>query len=199
MLIGSIILAGGSSERMGQPKPGLAWRDSSMLLDRIDTMLDYASSVVVVARDVNQELPPLNTDCELVFDNEPGSGPLGAVVRGMEEIETSCAAAIVLGCDFPFFDDDAARWLVDQLGEDNGAVPMNGDTPQPLCAIYRTSLLPDMQSALRADKRAAQALVDLPGVIKIDADAVRAFAPDQRFLFNVNTPDEYEQAKQWMS
>lgn len=199
MLIGAIILAGGSSERMGQSKPALPWGDSTMLLERIETMLQFAGEVVVVARDADQELPPLHTECDLVFDPEPGAGPLGAILAGMKEVARHCEAALVVGCDFPFFDERAARFVSECLGEKNGAVPQLDGTPQPLCAIYRTLLIPEIEAALADGAKAANKLLDLRSVVTIDEATIRAFDADARFLFNVNTPEDYEQAKQWKS
>lgn len=199
MLIGAIILAGGESERMGRSKASLEWRGSSLLGDRVAAMLDCAYPVVVVARDREQELPPLDTECEVVFDGDPSGGPLVAVLAGLGALADRCDAAVVIGCDFPFVDARVVAWLGRELGERAGAVPTDGGTPQPLCAIYRTSLLPGVRGLVERGERAALALLDLDGVARLDEAAVAHFDPERRFLWNVNTEADYEQALQWSS
>ena len=76
MHLGSIVLAGGRSRRLGKPKVSLPWGESTLLYETVVTLLDCTFPVVVVARDERQELPPLHTECELAFDGDPGGGPL---------------------------------------------------------------------------------------------------------------------------
>jgi molybdopterin-guanine dinucleotide biosynthesis protein A len=197
MILASIVLAGGHGQRMGQPKAALPWRDSTLLLDRIETLLRCTHPVVVVARDEDQELPPLHTECELTFDTSPGEGPLGGVLAGMRFCAEDSDAVLVLAVDLPFVDERVVGWLADQLGERAGVVPVSGGKPQPLCAIYRTSLLQDIEALVASGERAAQALVRLPGVATLD-DAP-PFDRERRFLFNLNTPEDLERARRWMS
>lgn len=200
MLIGAIVLAGGSSERMQEPKAALRWGDASLLYDRTRAMLECAYPVVVVRRDEEQPLPPLDTECEVTVDAVPGgNGPLPAILAGLRSVADRCDAAIVMGVDFPFFERAHAHWLAERLGDHDGAVPMDGEEPQPVCAIYRTKLLADVEKLVADGKRAARAMLDLPRVVTIDTKTVEAFDAERRFLFNVNTPEDYAQAEKWRS
>lgn len=195
MILGSIVLAGGSSSRMGRPKESLPWGDGTLLLHTITTLLDCTYPVVVVARDDHQDLPPLHTECELVFDDQPGEGPIQAIETGLRALETRSDAVFVAGCDLPFLTGAAVSWLAEQLGDHAGIVPRVDGQPQPLCAIYRTRLRGRVQELVQRGERRAQALAELPGVIAIDETAVRGFDPRLRFCRDVDTPDEYERAR----
>ncbi len=199
MLIGSIILAGGHSERMNQPKASLEWGDASMLHSRVECMLACAHPVVVVGRDPDQDLPPIDQEAEIVYDSLPGEGPLVGMLAGLERVTWECDAAVVFGCDFPFFDADTLRWLLGQLGDHDAAIPVVDGQPQPLCAIYRTSIATKVSELVKNGERKAQALAGLDNVVLIDDAAITAFDPERRFLFNVNSEDDYQQALQWKS
>ena len=199
MLIGSIVLAGGKSERMQSPKAELLWGDGSLLFDRVEAMLACSYPVVVVRRLADQALPPINTEAETTVDAIPDGGPLVGIRSGLEHVADRCDAAVAIGCDFPFFTGDTLHWLNEQLGDHAGVVPMNGDTPQPLCGLYRVSLLDELKRAIEGGKREAKAMLELSGVVTIDTATVDAYDKERRFLHNINTQEEYEQALKWKS
>lgn len=199
MLIGSVVLAGGDSQRMGEPKTSLAWGDATLLTAAVDSLLECCFPVVVVAQDRDQELPPLDTESELAFDSIPGGGPLIGALAGIEKAHERCDAVMLVGCDFPFVNGNTIDWLCDQLGDANAAIPTNVDTPQPLCAIYRCSVLPQLRELVEGGERTAQALAKLSGVRLIDDATVTAFDSERRFLWNVNSREDYDKAREWMS
>ncbi len=191
MIVGSIILAGGPSERMGQPKAGLDWGGQSMLLRAITELLDCSHPVVVVSRSPENELPPLHTECDLVFDERPGEGPLAAIETGLRALDDRCDAALVTACDMPFLDDRAFAWLCDQLGDHSGVVPVVDGKPQPMAGIYHVREIPAIHALVNGGERRAQALAELAGVHLIPEEEVRAFDPEARFCRDCDTPEEY--------
>ena len=107
MLVGSLILAGGRSRRMGRPKEALPFADGTLLGNVAELLLDCTWPVLVVSRDADQELPPLPLEAALVHDDQPGSGPLAAIRTGMQQLRASGElgeqdAVFVTGCDAPF-------------------------------------------------------------------------------------------------
>lgn len=194
MQLGSIVLTGGESRRMGEPKECLAWGDSTLLLHTVVTLLDCTYPVVVTARDGHQALPPLHTDCELVYDSMPGEGPLVGIEAGMQFLAGQCDATLVVGCDMPFLTAASVSWLADQLGDASGVVPLIDQHPQPLAAIYRLDLLPQVKELLAAGERRARALVELPGIRTLSRDEVAQFDPELDFLRSIDTPEDYRKA-----
>lgn len=194
MILGSMVLAGGRSDRMGRSKPDLPWGDGSLLLHTVQVLLDCTHPVVVVARDDHQELPPLHTESELIFDPRPGEGPLQAVEAGMRFVAGKCDAVFVAGCDLPFLDSTVVGRLFDLLGDRNAVIPILDGKPQPLCAIYSNKLLPKVTALVQRGERRAQALCELEGVRILTADELRALDPRQRFCRDVDTPEDYQRA-----
>ncbi|MGA1522436.1 MAG: hypothetical protein ACO4CZ_00555, partial [Planctomycetota bacterium] len=52
-----------------------------------------------------------------------------------------------------------------------------------------------IRELVRGGERRAQALAELPGIQLLSEEACRAFDPELRFLRDIDTPEEYEQAR----
>src|SRR5205823_13441144 len=78
-----VILAGGRSSRMGRPKAWLDF-DGVPLLQRIINRLEASFSHFLVVAAPGQELP--RTAARVVYDEQPGEGPLGGLVVGLREL-----------------------------------------------------------------------------------------------------------------
>lgn len=202
MRLGAIILAGGRSTRMGRAKDSLPFGDNTLLGRVAGTLAACTSPVVVVARDAAQALPPLPAGTGLVFDEQPGQGPLAGLATGLRHLRDRGAlgphdAALLAACDQPFWTADAVRWLAAQLAAAPQAplvMPFAGGALQPLAAVYRLAVLPSIDAMLQRGKRAPHDLAALPGARTLTEAELRAFDPALRFLQNVNTPEEYERA-----
>jgi molybdopterin-guanine dinucleotide biosynthesis protein A len=196
MQLGSIVLAGGRSHRMGSPKESLPFRGTTLLGHTVATLMQCTYPVVVVARDPGQELPPLPLESELVFDGAPDQGPLVGLIAGLEALAGSCEAAFVTACDVPFLTARAVGGLADRLGDRDMVIPRAGGKLQPLSAIYRTGVLAAARALLAEGIRTPRTLAERVNARILEADEVALFDPTGGLLRNVNSPDEYEAARQ---
>ena len=199
MRLGSIILTGGKSDRMGKPKASLPFGDNTLLGRTVDMLLSCTYPVVVVARDTNQveaELPPVPLEADIVHDPEEhqGSGPLAGLLAGLGHVGGRCTAAFLTGCDVPFLTPGAVEWLAEQLGVHDLVIPEVGGMLQPLCAIYRTSIEPAVRKLLATDDRSLHGLTGSTNARVLTEAEVSAFDPSLRFLRGVNSPEEYQAA-----
>jgi molybdopterin-guanine dinucleotide biosynthesis protein A len=195
MNLGSIVLTGGRSQRMGRPKESLTFLDGTLLGRAVDTLILCTYPVLIVARDARQELPPLAIESEVVVDDDPEAGPLAAFATGLRHARARCDAVLLASCDLPFLSQAAVGWLATQLQDQDAVIPSLGGTLQPLTAIYRTSVLPEVERLLAAGERAPRALAERVRSKVLDEAALRAFDPELRFLRNVNTPEELAAAR----
>ncbi len=194
MKLGSIILAGGRSRRMGQPKESLPFQDNSLLGHTVDTLLDCTFPVYVVARDTEQELPPLCLEVEFAYDQESDQGPLMGIRSGLEALQGQCDAAFVIGCDHPYLDPDSVGWLAQQLGDHDMVIVKAGDTLQPLGAIYRLSILDTVKTMLAEGIHTPKTLVDRVRARIISEEELTAFDPEHHLIRNLNSPEDYQKA-----
>lgn len=198
MRLGSIILAGGKSNRMGKPKASLPFGDNTLLGRAVDTLLSCTYPVVVVARDAHQaeELPPVSVEADIIHDAEAhrGQGPLAGLLAGLHHLSDKCTAAFLTGCDAPFLTPRVVEWLAEQLGDHDLVIPEVTGALQPLCAVYRTSLAQAVSNLLTADDRSLHSLVNTADAHCLREEEIRAFDRSLRFLRGVNTAEEYQAA-----
>ena len=195
MLLGSIILAGGRSRRMGRAKEALPLGDNTLLGRTVDTMLSCTHPVVVVARDAEQELPPLTLEADVVFDESPDGGPLVGMLAGLRAIAAHCDAAFVIGCDCPRLRPDDVDWLADRLGDHDMVIANIDGVLQPLGAIYRVRILPLLEQLLTDGIRTPRTLAERCDARVLCEAEVDAFDPARGFLTNLNCPEDYERAR----
>jgi molybdopterin-guanine dinucleotide biosynthesis protein A len=200
--IGGIVLAGGRSTRMGEPKAALEWHGST-LLRRVTGIVGRAvSGPVVVVRAPGQALPPLPAGVEITEDAREGRGPLQGLAAGLAALDDQADAVFLSSTDVPFLHPAFVRRVVAALDDESDVVlPRARGFAQPLAAAYRTSLRPVVERLLAADRLRPAFLFEACRVKRLDEDALladRAVATlDARLdsVLNLNEPDDYESAR----
>jgi len=199
MRIGSLILAGGRSIRMGQPKESLPFRGGT-LLGRLATELQTCSEpVVVVARGGDQILPPLPTGVLVTADERPDGGPLWGMRSGLRYLRQhghlGAGDAVFVGaCDAPFVRADFVAWLASQLGGAQLVMPCVAGILQPLCAVYRLDVLAAIDELLAGNVRTPRSLAAAVPSRIVDERDLEQVDPTYRSVENVNTPEDYARA-----
>ena len=117
--IALILLAAGSSSRMGQSKQLLQYRGKTLLHHAVDAGVasGCAPIVVVVGHDAGAMRDELKTTAAIVADNGDWQQGMGTSIRvGVERVEREApqtAAVVIAVCDQPLVDAKVLRRLVD--------------------------------------------------------------------------------------
>ncbi|MBM4396754.1 MAG: molybdenum cofactor guanylyltransferase [Deltaproteobacteria bacterium] len=178
-----VVLAGGRSERFGSDKR-IALLDGASLLDRAVAILREVAPRVLVSLARGE---PAVAGLEAARDDRPDAGPLAGIAAGLRAASTPLCA--FLPVDMPLVPPALLLALADAAG-DRGAVVDDGRGIQPLVAVYPRSLLPLAEEALARGERAVHRLALRANAAALGPDALRAFGDPDRFLLNVNTPDD---------
>ena len=196
MILGSIILAGGRSRRMGQAKESLRFGQSTLLGHTVDTLLSCTYPVLVVARNEEQALPPITLEAEVIFDERIDEGPLTGILTGMRHLQglRECDAVFVTGCDSPFLDAAAVGFLAAHLGDADLVMPRVDSHLQPLCAIYRLALVDEIGKMVKSDIHTPKTLGERAGARILSESEIDAYDPGRSFLVNINSEDDYKAA-----
>lgn len=199
MRLGALILAGGRSVRMGRPKEFLPFGGETMLGRAARLLAAACQPVLVLARDADQPLPPLPATCARLADERPDAGPLAGLALGLQRLRQHHGfeaddALLLTGCDLPWLDAAAVRWLLQRLGAADLVMPRAAGTLHPLAAIYRLRLTGAVDAALAAGGGTPRALLATSRVTIVDERELRTFDPELRLLANVNTPAEHAAA-----
>jgi molybdopterin-guanine dinucleotide biosynthesis protein A len=193
LTIGGIVLCGGRSRRMGRPKLALPFGPETML-GRVVRRLGEAAGPVVVVAAPGQALPTLAADVSVARDRRENRGPLEGLAVGLRAIGDRADAAFVTACDVPLLRPDFARRMAALLEDFDAAVPHIGGFDEPLAAIYRRGILPQVETLLKADRLRPTYLFDMVRTRRVADDELTDIDPDLDSLFNVNRPEDYQTA-----
>jgi molybdopterin-guanine dinucleotide biosynthesis protein A len=188
--VGGIILCGGESLRMNYPKVLLPLGQELMLQRVIRIVSEVVSPVIIVAsRD--QELPEIPDSIRVVYDVNPGAGPLPAIAMGLGELERDCQAAFVSACDTPLIHKDMIQAILSKLAEYDLAMVREGQWYHPLAAVYRTSLVETIEEMLAARIQRPIDLAERVNSAFLDVEELRSIDPQLHGLRNINTREQY--------
>ena len=191
----AVILTGGKSSRMGQPKALLPFDDEPLIAHIIRRLgRIFAETVVVAAPD--QELPPLPV--ALVHDQVAYQGPVSGIYHGLKAATKE--VCFVTSCDAPFLNLALISHLLSQITDWDVVVPFWQERFQPLHAVYRRSVAPLLHEQLERSELRPISLYPKVRTREISEDEVRRFDPEGLSFLNMNTPQDYQAAvDRWRS
>ncbi len=187
-----IILAGGSSSRMGKnkallPLPG---NQAVTFVGYLVSLLEACcSETLIVACNHAQALEYVFPGVRVTIDEIPGIGPLMGLYSGLSAIQTT--HALVIAVDLPCVKPALLSFLLSQpLPADTLLVPLVHEIPQVLLAIYPRSILPVVKEQLQQGRRDLRCLLQVAPVQFIEEAQLLQIDPQLRSFINVNTPEE---------
>ncbi|MCH7766342.1 MAG: molybdenum cofactor guanylyltransferase [Acidobacteria bacterium] len=184
---------------MGRDKALLELAGRPLALRTADILRPLVDQVVLVGapeRCAHLGLPVL-------ADRVAGKGPLAGMVTALAA--TAHEWNLVLACDLPYMETRALEVLLHLVASTpnvDAIVPrMEEGWPrlrrgwQPLCAAYHRRCLPAFERVLDSDHpKIARAFGDLR-VRAVTAAELERFALSARMFKNMNTPEDYEEAR----
>lgn len=190
MKTAAVILAGGMSRRMGRDKAALPFGDETMLsrLVRI-----YRPHFDLIAVSVNTAGRFDTYGAMEVVDRHPGDGPLAGLEAAF--LDTGADLIFLTGTDLPLGDAALALHLVEARGEHDVCLIRSEKGPEPLFAVYSSSCLKAIQTALAQGRRSMFSLLQQVDTLEIPAESLTEF-PVRQVLTNVNDPVEYARVLQ---
>ncbi len=193
-----IILAGGSSRRMGKNKALLSLPGNQAV-----TFVEYLASLLVkccsetliVVRDKPYVKSYAFPGVRVAYDKTPGIGPLMGLYSGLSAITKE--RALVVAVDLPCIQPALLSFLLSQpLSTDSLLVPLVQNVPQVLLAIYPRSVIPVIGDQLQQGRRDLRCLLEVAPVQFVEEAQLRQIDPQLRSFVNINTPEELQQMLQ---
>jgi molybdopterin-guanine dinucleotide biosynthesis protein A len=192
--VGGIILCGGRSSRMGQPKAWLPFGDE-LMLPRVARRLGAVVSPLVVVAAPGQDVPTLPAAVTIVRDDIEGRGPLQGLAAGLRALVGRAEAAYLSSCDVPFLRPAFISRLIESLGDADIAVPHAEGYHHPLAAVYRVEpVLTAVCQLLEANRMRPVFLFEAVPTRVLEAETFADIDPTLQSLRNLNTPEDYEAA-----
>lgn len=153
--ISAIILAGGESRRMGRDKAWLEWEGRPLIGWAVDKVRRLGIEEIFVSGRPEGDYTQLG--CPVLFDLEPGLGPLGGIERGLHHCTSPLL--LVLAVDLPRITAECLGKLVARCDRLTGVVPQRDGRWEPLAAIYPKRCHPFAFSLFTHRARAARDFV----------------------------------------
>ncbi|HXV31141.1 MAG TPA: molybdenum cofactor guanylyltransferase MobA, partial [Sinorhizobium sp.] len=193
-----VILAGGRSSRMGSPKAANPLGGRTMLSHVIERLRPQVASIAVnLNADPGIDLP---NGLVILADAIPGFvGPLAGVLTAMRHAARIAPAAshvLTVPIDTPFFPATLTAQLQHALASRGEiAVAWSSGEMHPLFALWPIAIVDDLDAWIRTDpKRRVRAFIARHPSVAVDFPPITTTAGPLDPFFNVNTPQQLEEA-----
>ena len=172
-------MCGGKSSRMGKDKYALLYNDLPLYKPSLTTLERYCTQIFV---STNINFPEFEK-YTIVEDLVKEIGPLGGIYSCLKNSKSKYN--LVLACDMPLVTGDLMSKLIDNLKDEYDAVvPQFKGRPEPLYAIYKSSILFNIEDCISKEKYALNYLLSTLKVCYVQVEA------DCDEFTNINTPQE---------
>jgi len=179
----AVIFAGGKSSRMGEDKALLPFGESTTLTEYQYKKLNKIFHTVFISAKKNK----FDFKCQVIADIYEESSPLVGILSLFKSCE-ALDSVFILSVDAPFVDKSIIDTLMQADNKDFDAIiAKSPDGLQPLCGIYKKSILE--QAQLQYDK-GNHKLQDLLRIVQTKVVMFEDNAP----FSNLNHPEEYKKA-----
>ncbi|WP_040206905.1 molybdenum cofactor guanylyltransferase [Neobacillus jeddahensis] len=194
MKAAAIILAGGKSSRMGTNKALLKLNEKTNIERMVDTLKALFDDIIIVTND-SEQYEFLGV--KIVADHYPGMGPLAGVHAGLQA--SAFDVNFFVACDMPFISGELAETLVSHIDDYDAVIPVINGKQQPLYSIFHKRVTGVVADCIEAGQLRMKHLLDQVQVFYVTEKELPMYSATEidRIFFNMNHPNEYEDAKKW--
>ena len=179
----AVLFAGGKSSRMGRDKSLLPFGGYDTLCEYQFQRLQKLFGKVFIS--VKEQ--KFGFDAPLILDRYPESSPLVGLLSVFETI--SGDACFILSVDAPFVDEAVIAKLYEESKDQayDAIIAQSPRGKQPLCGIYKRSIIPYAKAFIAEDNHKLNALLQA-------ANSHFVMFEDEALFENLNHLHEYEAA-----
>ncbi len=183
--LSTVVLAGGSSSRMGTDKRMLELGGKT-LIERVLLLATKVSDDILIS--TNDAIPGV-TGFRTIPDNIPGAGPLGGLVSAMPHARYPFI--LLLSCDMPFVNEEMVRFLLEEITENQITLYSSHRVVQPMPGIYPLNFLPGFKTSFQQGIRSLQKVLEKNPVKIIPTPP----SIQKTFFLNINRENDYFEAR----
>ena len=186
------VLTGGRSSRMGQDKALLPFRGRTLAAWMAEMVKGICGEVSLVGSQQKHS----GLGFPVIEDVFPGSGPLAGIHAAL--VQSEAQFNLIVGCDMPNLSPDFLNRLLEIAMEESpdAVVPeTEAFGYEPFCAVYSRTCLPRIEEALSNGKRKISSVFPRLRIRAVACREWRAFDRLGNLFQNLNTLQDYEQAR----
>ena len=179
----AVIFAGGKSSRMGEDKALLPFAEENTLAEYQYKKLQKLFHHVLLSAKKDK----FDFHCQVITDNYEESSPLVGILSIFETL-TEIESIFILSVDAPFVNEDIIQTIMEKEKSDADIIVAKSPSGvQPLCGLYKRSILTLVQKQYKQGNHKLQELLRL-------AKTEIIVFPDNKPFTNLNHPQEYKAA-----
>jgi len=186
--LNGLVLAGGKSLRMGNPKDKINWHGKEQRYYAADLLAPFCENVFISCR--QDQLEHFDTDYNALTDTFLNMGPFGGILSAL--LAQRDKAWLVVACDLPLLDKNSLEFLIRSRDAEKAATtyksPFDG-LPEPLITIWEPKSYPLLLNFLGLGNTC-------PRKVLMNSDTLILKPNNPDALMNVNTPEEMTKAKE---
>ena len=180
--ISAIIFAGGKSSRMGEDKALLPFGDCNSLAQFQQARLSKLFDKVYISAKEDK----FDFECMVIKDTFKETSPLVGLISIFETLEID--EVFILSVDAPFVNEEIIKNLMEHNESILDAIVAQSPSGlQPLCGLYKRSILPLAYAQLEKENH------KLADLLRLASTRFVVFEEDRPFT-NLNHPEEYQEA-----
>jgi molybdenum cofactor guanylyltransferase len=130
-------------------------------------------------------------------DLVPGRGSLGGLYTGLSVCKGNYA--FLAACDMPFLSVDVIRHMLNLVEGFDVVVPRISGMLEPLHAAYSRQCLHYIEELFQHEDLKILNFYDKAIVREVSEKDLRLFDPELRFIMNLNTPGDLQQARDYIA
>ena len=180
--IPAIIFTGGRSSRMGRDKALLPFGSHDTLAAYQYHRLKHIFEKVCISTKKKNLFSFADT---VITDKYPDYSPMAGLVSVLESIDAP--ECFVLSVDVPFVGESIISAIINASCPGDAVVARNSGQVQPLCGLYKRSILPLAKETLLNNHHKMGRLLQ-------DANSCFVDFEDETGFMNLNNPEEYQKA-----
>jgi molybdopterin-guanine dinucleotide biosynthesis protein A len=181
--ISGFVLAGGKSSRMGFDKAFLMIGNKTLLQNMIDVIKPFCRSVAISGQNPGFDeynlaiVPDLFLEC----------GPISGLYSVLDY--TSTDWNLIVSVDIPFLDDELITYLIGNIGDCDGVIPMHKNGVEPLAGLYHRRILPVIRTQIGQGNLKLSRLLSQINTHFIDCNHIVEKNP--KLFHNINSMEDY--------
>lgn len=186
------IIAGGKSSRMGMDKSFVEIDGKPIIQHMMTRVADLGQTETFIVTNRPDDYATLGLP--MVSDVIPDKGSLGGIYTAIYHSQS--VHTLALACDMPFVNPDLLLFMIGLIDDATDViVPRVERYPEGLHAIYSRKCLGPIKANIDADRLKVIGFYGHVNVRFVDHDEYGQFDPKGLSFFNVNTPEELEEAR----
>lgn len=182
-----LVLAGGKSRRMGNPKDKINWHGKEQRYYAADLLAPFCDEVFISCR--QDQLENFDPNYNALTDTFLNMGPFGGILSALRSQRDK--AWLVVACDLPLLDEKSLEFLIENRNIEKAATtyesPFDG-LPEPLITIWEPKSYPLLLNFLGSG-------ITCPRKVLINSDTLILKPGNPDSLMNVNTPEDVAKAQ----